>query len=1275
MRKICSGALLRGSLGVILLMLAIPVRALEWEARDGYRQAPVKPMGSGRPGFTRMSADSLGVTFTNYVQEQRTMTNRNLASGSGVALGDVDGDGECDVFFCGIETAPQLYRNLGGWKFSPITAAAFPGGEFRNGDSGFDATGTALVDVDGDGDLDLLLNGLGHGTRLWLNDGAAHFTEHTDAAGLRSRSGATSLALADVDQDGDLDLYVCNFRPDTVMDRPSVKFALRNVGGRPVVIGVNGRPTTEPDLTNRFELGPDGQVMEFGEPDVLWINDGMGRFIAASWTGGTFRDEDGASLTQAPRDWGLAAHLGDLNGDGLPDLYVCNDLHTPDRLWLNVSTNRQPQFRAIRRTALRNNSTFSMGVDFGDLNRDGFTDLFTVDMLGRERADRARQLAGLAPVFRLPGEFEEREQILRNALQLNRGDTTFAETGIFSGVEASDWSWGPIFLDVDLDGYEDILVTNGQLRDYQDSDGAERIAAAQAGGRTLSPADIARLIRELPSFATPKVLFHNRTATRLKGTQDPAADPVVPVFVDVAPEWGFAAAEISQGAALADLDNDGDLDVVMNNLLAAPGFYRNDSIASRVAIRLRGAGRNTRGIGAQVTVRVAQPRPGFPRKQSQSLIAGSRYLSGDDAQRSFAGGDQAALEVQVRWPLGRVSDWLKVPVNSVVELTETTGAVRPDAQVPESPFRFADVSARLNHRHVDENFDDFARQPLLPNKLSQLGPGVAWADLNEDGWADLVIGSGRSGPLAVFENDRSGGFRRWEEPVFNRPVGRDLTTVLPLESTLLAGSSNWEDGQTNGGALRVYDLASLRSGEAVLGVEFSVGPMAAADVDGDGNLEIFVGGRAQPGRWPEPAPSLLLRSREGRLEIAHRFETLGRVSGACFTDFDGDGDIDLVVAGDWGPLHLWRNERGTLTEIDPVVALGGQRLPLSRLLGLWNSVTAGDFDGDGRLDLVAGNWGLNTSLASAVPPPRRTSMTGPDAVPEVIRRLYYGELGGLGGVDVVEALPGLAGDWPGRELPMWARAFPWLRSEVPTHVAFAKMTVAKIFGNRLEVAKRLDLSWLASTVFLNRGDYWEARPLPDFAQLAPVFGLAIADADGDGREDLFLAQNWFATDPLTARQDAGRGLWLQGDGQGDFRAQERTGVAAYGEQRAAAIADFDADGRPDLVLTQNAGATRLYRNERARPGVRVRLRGNPPNLSAIGASVRLVFGQRPGPWRELHLGSGYWSVDSSTLVLARPEPASALEVRWPGGRISRQPLPESATSVVVAFDGTLTEGR
>ncbi len=1234
---------IRLCLGLLLLAGVVRVSGLDWRVHDGWRVAPVVPRSGERPaGLTRLDAAGLGIDFTNRLADERSLTNRNLLSGAGVACGDVDGDGWCDLFFCGLDGPSRLYRNLGGWKFTNAPAGALgPAGWASPNDS----TGAAFADVDGDGDLDLLVNGLRAGTRLFLNDGTGTFAEATDAAGLRSRSGATSLALADVDGDGDLDLYVCNFRPETILDQPSAKFTVRQVGSRPVVIAMNGRPATAPDLTNRFEVGPGGNVIEFGQPDVLWLNDGRGRFLAADWDM-TFVGEDGRPVPGSDRDWGLAAQFRDFDGDGRPDLYVCNDLHTPDRFWRNVSADGRPRFQAVPALALRNNSTFSMGVDFGDLNRDGHVDFFTVDMLARSRAGRVTQLEGMAPMFRPPGLFEDRVQVKRNALQLNRGDGTFAEAAIQARIEASDWSWGPLFLDVDLDGYEDILIPNGQARDFQDADGAARIAAAQRGGRALGAAEIAALVKTFPRFDTPNAAFRNRLGSA------PAGDRSVPVFDDVSAEWGFDRGSISQGAALADLDNDGDADVIMNDLQAGPALFRNETVAPRVRVILRGARGNTRAVGAMIAVR-GGPVP----EQVQEIVAGGRYLGGDEPGRTFAAGSAATVSVSVRWPSGRRSEVPGVPANSVVELLESGANDRPVPVADPAKPRFEDVTDRLGHRHVEEPFNDFERQPLLPNRLSQLGPGITWTDLNGDGADDLIVGSGRSGQLAVFENDGHGGFRRLEGAPFNRPLGRDATTILPVAGALLVGSANWEDGSTNGGSLRLYDPVQKVTGEIVIGPTFSTGPLAMADLDGDGTLELFIGGRAVAGRWPEPADSLLLRNVGGRFTVIQRFPALGLIGGACFSDVDGDGDADLLLAGEWGPLRILRNDAGRLTEWDAPLAWtdasGGDVRPpvLSGLPGLWNSVTSGDFDGDGRMDFVAGNAGLNFRLRAGVAAPRR---------------IWFGDLGGGEGTDLVEAWMEAGREWPERPLPPLAQAMPWLRERFPSHGAFAAATVDELLGDRRRTARSLSATWFASTVFLNRGDRFEVRPLPAAAQLAPVFGLCVGDCDGDGREDVFLAQNWACAEPFSARNDAGRGLWLRGDGQGGFVAEATDGITVYGDGRGAALADFDADGRVDLAVGQNAGPTRLFRNVGGEPGLRVVVQGAGANGRAAGASVRLRYGDRTGPRRELHLGAGHWSVDSPVPVLGRSGVPTGVEVRWPGGGVTTVPVAGNAPEVRIS---------
>jgi len=1222
--------------------------ALDWRPETGHRWLALTVPQDGKTGFTRLSSSTTGLRFTNLLDNARSIVNRNLLSGAGVAAGDVDGDGWCDVFFCGLDSGNALYRNLGGWRFADITAEAGVAGR------GWDTTAAVFADIDGDGDSDLLLNTLGHGVRVFANDGAARFQEVTEAAGVASSAGGMSLALADVDGDGDLDLYAVNYRTTTVMDQPKTTFRIQVVEGQPVVAFVNEVPATSPELTNRFSLSSSGEVLEWGEPDALYLNDGRGRFQPVSFTGGSFLDEDGRPLTEPPRDWGLSAQFHDVNGDGAPDLYVCNDLWSPDRFWINDGRGR---LRAIARLAVRTTSTFSMGLDFGDLNRDGHVDLMIVDMLATAHRDRHTQVSTQRPIAWPIGLYDQRPQVWRNTLQLNRGDATFAEIGYYAGVEASNWSWAPVLLDVDLDGYEDILIPNGQLRDFQNVDMQNRIDAARAA-RPLTQADLVALVGLLPDFSTPSLVFRNRGNL---------------TFEEVGRPWGFGDVGVSQGTALADLDSDGDLDVLVNKLNEEAGMYRNDSPAPRLAVRLRGRAGNRQGIGAKLVV------SGGPVRQSQEVICGGRYLSGADPLRTFATGTLTnRLEVAVVWRSGQRSLVSDAQPNRLYELEEpvveaAAGAPPSLAADPAgaSPPWFTDVSDLLDHRHHEDPFDDFERQPLLPHRLSQLGPGVAWHDVDGDGWDDLTIASGRGGPLGVFLNDREGGFRAQTQELVNRPAPRDQTTVLGIGHTLFVGAANYEDGQTNGGCLRLFDFQRSVSGDSVLGQRSSAGPLALADVDGDGALDLFIGGRVVPGRYPEPADSLLLRNQGGRLGLRQRFEKVGLVSSAVFSDLDNDGRPELALACEWGPIRIFRNDGREFVEWDaplewPAPAALQAPVRLSGLTGWWTGLTAADLDGDGRLDLVAGNWGLNLKYR------RDLSYAHP-------RLLYYGDLDEDGTVDLIEGYfnPALGHEVPERGYLAVRAALPFIQEHIESFEAYGTSTLAQIYGARLQRADRLEVRSLASMVFLNRGDHFVARELPAEAQFAPVFGICAGDLDGDGFEDLFLSQNFFATTLEYSRHDAGRGLWLRGDGCGGLQPVpgQESGLLVYGEQRGCALSDYNQDGRVDLVVTQNGAQTKLFRNTRARPGLRVRLHGPPGNPTAVGAVLRLRRGESFGPARELHAGSGYWSQDSPVQVLAMPEPATQLEVRWPGGRRTQVDLPPNAREITVDPSGGLVSHR
>ncbi len=1210
---------------------AEPARVIMPASRPGYRATELRVPADGTAGFTLMSPAAIGLNFTNHLAESRSLTNHILLNGSGVALGDVDGDGRPDLYLGALDGPNALFRNDGNWRFHEITTPALAA-------INRDTSGVALADLDGDGDLDLLVNALGRGTACFFNDGLGRFAETTGVAGTGSLAGSMSLALADIDGDGDLDVYVANYRTSTIRDRFGVRLRINRVEGRLVVTAFDGRPTTEPDLLGRFSVDAAGNLMENGEADTLFINKGGGRFRAQNLAAGRFLDQDGVPMGEPWYDWSLTAMFRDMDGDGWPDLYVCSDMASEDRIWINQ---RDGRFRALRREALRKTSWFSMGVDFADLNRDGLDDFLVTDMVSREHRLRQVQISNHKFVHAQPGRFDDRPQAARNTLFLNLGDGDFAEIAQAAGLEASEWSWAPTFLDVDLDGYEDVLIATGFERDVQDIDVADELEAARQS-RKLSDVEALALRRKFPALRQANLLFRNRGDL---------------TFEEVGARWGFAEIGISQGMALADLDGDGDLDVAVNNLNGPAGLYRNNSPAPRVAVRLRGQAPNTRGIGARVIL-----RGGAVPQQSQELICGGRYLSSDDPMRVFAAGTLTnQMQLEIRWRSGPISTVEGVLANHLYEIDEpetTRASPSPPRSPPSPPPLFEDLSSRLLHSHRESGHDDFARQPLLPRKLSQAGPGVAWHDFDEDGWQDLILGAARGGSLALFRNDTRGGFIRLTNAL-TQPVSRDLTGLVVWQgggpSRLLAGMSNHGGAEDEPASVMQLDFATGTVTDAVPPDASEPGPLALADIDGDGDLDLFVGGRFRPGRYPEAADSRLFRRQpEGWVPDEPSravFQGLGLVNGAVFTDLDADGYPELAVACDWGPPRIFHNDgAGRFQEATA-------KLGLADFRGWWQGIAAGDLDGDGRMDLLVSNWGTNTRYRPQAQRPLH---------------LFYGDFNGGGRVDLLEAYT----DGPAGRVVPWhhfgrvRRALPFVQERFGTYRAFADATIPEILGDRRASARELTATWLETTLFLNRGNRLVARPLPFAAQLAPAFAMCVADVDGDGREDVFLGQNFFATDPETDRHDGGRGLWLRGDGAGglDPLSALESGVRVYGEQRGAAVGDFDRDGRTDLVVSQNGNQTRLFHNVRGEPGLLIRLRGTLENPRGIGAVVRLDFGDSLGPAREVHAGSGYFSQNSAEIVLGTPRPPRAVMVRWPGGGTTRTEVPRDAREIEAAWE-------
>jgi hypothetical protein len=1215
-----------------------------WHAIASGRYSELPPAVGQRAGFTLLDSAQTGIAFTNVLGEERSLTNQIYHNGSGVALGDVDGDGLCDIYLGNLDGPNALYRNLGNWRFTNIAASAGVACD------DLAATGVLLADIDGDSDLDLLVNAIARGTSVFINDGRGRFSDATARARTATLRGSMSAAMADIDADGDLDLYVANYRTSALRDEPFTRFRINMVDGKPMLVAVNDRPVTSPDLVGRFSVDENGGIVEHGEPDVLYRNDGNGTFSAIAWTNGAFLDVEGKAFS-VPYEYGLSVMMRDLDGDAAPDIYVCNDFYSEDRIWLNRGDGR---FQLAPQLAFRQTSIFSMGMDVADIDRDGYDDIFVLDMLSRDHVRRSAQLGDRKANAPHPGVFADRPQYMRNTLFWNRGDGTYAEIAQFAGLEATEWSWTPIFLDVDLDGYEDLLVSNGHLRDTQNIDYVRRIEAMKKE-RKMSALEQLRLRKIYPRLENRNLAFRNGGNLR---------------FEDVSAQWGFNHAGVKQGMALGDLDNDGDLDAVVNALNERSLVYRNDGTAPRIAVRLKGKAPNTQGVGAIIRV------SGGPVPQSQEIISGGRYLSGDDYMRVFAAGSVTNnLTVEITWRSGKRSVVNGALPNRVYEIDESGAQSfeRPKAQ--KAAPMFQDVSSLLNHTHHEENFNDFDRQPLLARKLSQAGPGVSWFDADGDGLDELMISAGRGGKSTVFRNNASTGFSRIVTPAFETPVSRDQTAMLGAfvgsNRVIIAGSSDYETGAKSGSAVQVYQLEVGAVRDAVPPQASSTGPLALADVDGDGELDLFVGGRVIAARYPEPASSLLFRGVRGKwapdAENSKVLASIGLVTSAAFSDVDGDDDPDLVLASEWGPVRIVRNDRGKL--VPWTLPVSGPQLPegisaLEQLTGWWNSITMGDFDEDGRMDFAAGNWGENTGYQAFMREPLR---------------VYFGDFNDDGVLDVLEGAydPALKKVVPLRDPPIVARSLPHLASRFAGYEDYGRASVMEVIGDARNVQERSVVT-LQSMVFLNRGTNFEARALPREAQLSPVFGIATADFDGDGHEDLLLAQNFFALDPMTSRYDSGRGALLLGKGDGTFSAVpgQESGIAVYGEGRGLAVSDYDRDGRVDLCIGQNGAPTKLYRNRRAIPGLRVRLEGPLQNVSAVGAQLRPVYEHgRKGAMREINAGSGWLSQNSAAAVFGERDAIRVLEVRWPGGQTNRIDVPPGAVELRIDSNGKIRDAR
>ncbi len=1093
-----------------------------------YTSTPLNLAISSSPkvGFIRLSPSSTGIHFTNQLTGDPFLTDAVAHNGSGVTLGDVNNDGWVDVYLCSLQGPNQLYLNQGNWTFvtKQIGPAACEGQR---------STAATLVDVDGDTDLDLLVNGIAAGTRLFLNDGEGNFQESTQA-GLSQTSSPTSMALADIDGDGDLDLYCAQYIDVMHIADPTTDYKLSSRNGQYIVTHVNGEPTTTPRLSNRFIVSKTGRLRELPETDALYLNDGGGRFKSIQFTKGTFNNAEGNPV-QPPRDWSLAVMFRDLNQDGSPDIYVCTDNATPDRIWIN---NGNGTFNALERTKIRHTSRSSMGLDIADINRDGIDDIFVVDMFARNHKKRLMQLAKQHSSPAVVQHPLGQPRYNRNTLFMGRDDHSYSETALMAGIAATDWSWCPVFLDVDLDGYEDLLVTNGFSFDVMDQDSQDQLRIMQ-----LSKFDRQRSRQFHPPFLTKNVSFKNLR----NGT-----------FEAVDGKWGFDIQGISYGMALADLDNDGDQDVVINQLNEAALILKNEATASRVKVTVEGPKNNYHGIGAHI--RISNDLI----TQSQVILSGGRYLSSDETARTFAC-DLSNLpsQLEVTWPDQSVTTIQDIkPNHHYVVRYSGSSPGNQDHPVRQLSPLFTDESHLLKFKHQTS--------PALPipqqNSDSMMeinAPGVCWMDINRDGWDDLFISGGQNQPPGIFINQKGLSF----EPVQSKKqTGDALGSVVPWDDNKgnrywLASASHRTSDPERSSAVHFYSASSTEPQHTLITGPAGIGTLCVADIDMDGDQDLFIGSTSVYGKHPEPAASQIWLNVNGNLtksvKWSEPFESAGIVTGAVFFHFDKDGHPDLAIATEWGTIRAYQNTLNGFVEET-------ESTGLFHYSGWWTCLGKGDFNQDGREDLVAGNIGLNTPKA---------------LYPTNQFRIWYGDLDNNGFTEAIETWHENGNWYPLANRTELSRIMPDLPQRFTTHRQFSDANIQAVTGNYFSKLGHHEAKIAESSLFLNLPSGFQRVKLPRIIQESPVYNISVADLNGDHIEDLFLGQNKYPENISITRLDNGNGVWLLGKGEGTFEnlTQNQTGISLHGESRSSATNDYNQDGALDLIVVEKNAVTRVFK--------------------------------------------------------------------------------------------------
>lgn len=1064
--------------------------------------------------FTSIPASASGVDFQNVLVETESSNYYKYMYtyiGGGVAAADFNNDDLIDLFFTSNTAENKLYLNQGDFQFEDITKAA---GIVKR--PGFDA-GVTVADVNADGFLDIYICRGGwiqennqFANMLFINNGDLTFTEKAAEYGLADDNRGIAATFFDYDRDGDLDVYLSN-SPD-FKDKASE------------VLDLTALQTDPATLTQKGS-------------DKLYQNDGTGHFTDVSLAAGILPD----------LGFGLNPQVGDLNNDGWLDIYVCNDFRIPDFIYVN---NGDGSFREARQELFKHLSFNSMGGDIADVNNDGLLDILTLDMNPEDyiRSKTTMAMTSL-DMFETMIQQDYHYNYMHNMLQLNNGEGAYSEIAQLAGVSNTDWSWACLMADFDLDGYNDIYITNGVFRDVIDRDkNNEILQLLRENQRKPTDADFLTFTKMLPQQKLANYFFRNEGDL---------------TFDDVSATWTDSIPSFSNGATYADLDNDGDLDLVVNNINTPATLLRNNAIekasGSFLQVNLMGPTANPRGVGASVQIRLQSEM-----LLSRQLINSRGFLSAVSHRLHFGfAADEAVEKLSITWPDGKTQTIAAPGANQV--LTLNYGDATDKASEAEEPGQALFAQRPTAVTHIDPPFNDYGKQILLPHKLSQTGPAAAKADVNQDGFEDMYIGGGHTQAGQLLLGSAKGTFSPKTIPDFDRDKQRedvdacffdadndgdsDLYVVsgsyeFNLRSKLLVDRLYLNDGRGN------FSKVADRLPEIVVAGAI----VRAADYDQDGDVDLFVGGRVVPGQYPFAPPSYLLQNDGGNFtevtsNIAPDLVQVGMITDGTWIDMDKDEDLDLVLTGEWMGIEVFENEDGQLTKSEEYASL-------SEKVGWWNKITIADLDQDGDHDIIAGNLGLNTKFHASAERPFHVYMNDFDynGTADVILAKYYNDM-----------------EVPVRGKTCTTQQIPHLAKKIPTYNDFASKDLKGILGPALNTALHYEATEFRSGIFTNNGEgNFSFTPFSHAVQQSPINSILFHDFDGDQLPDLLLAGNNYMPEVETTRSDAGIGVFLKGNGAGDFKPHSHleSGFFAQKDVRAMLLVEA-ATGRQVWVLNNN----------------------------------------------------------------------------------------------------------